>query len=177
MAKSKLGLTKSAVEVLSYIINENPVLKAEIDLPVQGDPNALGKIGELIINNNRFKNAFLNTVNVIALTVIRDNTWRNPWDEFTEKGVFRYGESVRELFVDIRDIMTIHDNDKTIVLCHYPMIEWDGYFRGTYHFYGHVHNNHDNQANKIMSNIDNAYNIGVDILGFMPRTADEIIKK
>ena len=86
-------------------------------------------------------------------------------------------KNFRDLFVDIRDIMTIHDNDKTIVLCHYPMIEWDGYFRGTYHFYGHVHNNHDNQANKIMSNIDNAYNIGVDILGFMPRTADEIIKK
>jgi hypothetical protein len=108
MAKSKLGLTKSAVEVLSYIINENPVLKAEIDLPIQGDPNALGKIGELIINNNRFKNAFLNTVNVIALTVIRDNTWRNPWDEFTEKGVFRYGESVRELFVDMANVYDYH---------------------------------------------------------------------
>ena len=103
MAK-KLGLTKSAVEVLSYIINENPVLKAEIDLPVQGDPNAIGKIGEIIINNNRFKNAFLNTVNEIALTVIKDNTWKNPWDEFTEKGVFRFGESVRELFVDMANV-------------------------------------------------------------------------
>jgi len=108
MAKNKLGITKSAVEVLSYIINENPILKAEIDLPVQGDPNALGKIGELIVNNDRFKNAFLNTVNVIALTVIRDNTWRNPWDEFTEKGVFRFGESVRELFVDMANVYDYH---------------------------------------------------------------------
>ena len=44
---------------------------------------------------------FLNTVNEIALTVIKENTWNNPWDAFTEKGSFRFGDSVRELFVDI----------------------------------------------------------------------------
>ena len=119
MAKNKtakdLGLkVNSAVEIMSYVINSDPTLSAEIDLPVQGDPNALPKLGELVSSNQRFKNAFLNTVNMIALTVIRDNTWRNPWDEFTEKGVFRYGDSVRELFVDLANVYDYHEYENDV---------------------------------------------------------------
>lgn len=50
-----------------------------------------------------------------------------------------------------------------------------GYYRNVLHFYGHIHNNFDNETNQYMSKVKNAYNVGVDIIGFMPRTLKEIL--
>ena len=112
---NRLGIkVNSASELASYIINQNPLLSAEVDLPVQGDENYIPKLGELISSDNRFKNAFLNTVNEIAMTVIRENTWNNPWDAFTEKGSFRFGDSVRELYVDIANVYDYHDYENDV---------------------------------------------------------------
>ena len=52
---------KNSAELLYYIINVTPELKNEIDLPVQGE--SILPIGRIIINNERYKNAFINTVN------------------------------------------------------------------------------------------------------------------
>lgn len=112
---NSLGIkVNSANELASYIINQSPILSAEVDLPVQGDKNFLPKLGELISSDNRYKNAFLNTVNEIAMTVIRENTWRNPWDAFTEKGSFRFGDSVRELYVDIANVYDYHSYENDV---------------------------------------------------------------
>ena len=94
--------TRNSSELLSYIINETPELKAEIDLPVQGE--SIVPIGKIIVDNERYKNAFLNTINVIGLTIIKDNMWSNPWDSFTEKGFLNRGQSIREIFVDIANV-------------------------------------------------------------------------
>lgn len=99
--KDVLSKTRNA-ELLSYIINQDPTLKAEIDLPVQGQ--SIAPIGKLIVSNQRYRNAFLNIVNVIGLTVINSKSWRSPWDEFTEKGTMNLGQTVRELYVDIADV-------------------------------------------------------------------------
>lgn len=83
----------------------------------------------------------------------------------------------RKLFVEIRDLKTITDGDQKIVLCHYPMAEWDGYFRGVLHFYGHIHNNYGNQSTRYMEDLPNAYNVGVDMpyMDFTPRTMKEVL--
>lgn len=94
--------TDNNAELLSYIINQDPVLSAEIDLPVQGE--SIVPIGKIIMSNQRYKNAFLNVINVIGLTVINDKRWRSPWDEFTEKGTMNLGQTVRELYVDIANV-------------------------------------------------------------------------
>lgn len=99
--KNVLSRTSNA-ELLSYIINQDPTLSAEIDLPVQGE--SIAPIGKLIVSNQRYRNAFLNIVNVIGLTVINDKRWRSPWDEFTEKGTMNVGQTVRELYVDIANV-------------------------------------------------------------------------
>ena len=112
---NNLGIkVNSASELASYIINQSPILSAEVDLPTQGDKDFIPKLGELISSDNRYKNAFLNTVNEIAMTVIRDNTWRNPWDAFTEKGSFRFGDSVRELYVDIANVYDYHEYENDV---------------------------------------------------------------
>lgn len=93
---------KSGAELLSYIINQTPELASEIDLPVQGE--SIKPIGKIIVNNERYKNAFINTINLIGLTIIDRNGWQDPWETFTNRGMLNYGGSVRELFVDIADV-------------------------------------------------------------------------
>lgn len=102
MAKSKdiLKATSNA-ELLSYIINTTPELAAEIELPKQGE--SIKEIGKLIIDNQRYRNAFINTINLIGLTVIKRNGWDDPWD-FTERGMLRYGQQIREIIVDLVNV-------------------------------------------------------------------------
>ena len=102
MGRIKSLKVNSNSELISYIINQDPVLSAEIDLPVQGESTA--KYGKLIMDNERYKNAFINTINLIGLTVIKRNEWENPWDVFTNRGTLRYGQSVRELILDLAKV-------------------------------------------------------------------------
>ena len=102
MALNKVLKVNSDSELLSYIINENPLLKSEIDLPVQGE--SIAPIGKLIVSNERYKNAFINTINLIGLTVIDRNYWEDPWENFTNGRIMNYGDSARELAVDIADV-------------------------------------------------------------------------
>lgn len=102
MGLNKVLNVKSDAELMSYIINTTPELASEIDLPVQGQ--SLAPIGKLIMSNERYKNAFINTINVIGLTVIDRNYWEDPWETFTERGSLQFGQTVREIAVDIADV-------------------------------------------------------------------------
>ena len=77
----------------------------------------------------------------------------------------------QDYFSTVKDIMKIKDNGRDVVLMHYPIEEWDGFFRGSYHLYGHVHNS-DNGLRVI----DRRYNVGVDVNDFEPKTLDELIE-
>lgn len=107
--KKSVLKAKTDAELLSYIINQDPILSQEIDLPVQGE--SIQPIGKIIINNERYRNAFINTVNLIGLTIIKRNGWDNPWD-FTLRGTLRFGQQVREL---ILDLCNVYDYNKELV--------------------------------------------------------------
>ena len=104
---------KTSAELLSYIINSDPVLRDNIDLPVQGE--SIAPIGKIIMNNQRYRNAFINTVNLIAVTVIKRNTWDNPWDNFTLRGNIRNGQSVREIINDLANVYDYNQEMKNDV--------------------------------------------------------------
>ena len=93
-------------ELLSYIINVTPELKEEIELPVQGE--SIAPIGKIIVSNERYKNAFLNTINLIGLTVIDRVYWQNPWRAFTDRGRLNFGQTVREIFVEMAKVYDYH---------------------------------------------------------------------
>lgn len=99
MSINKVLKVKQDSELLSFIINVTPELASEIDLPKQSDN--IADIGKLIMSNNRFRNAFINTVNLIGLTVIKRNGWDNPWEDFTIQGTLNFGQSVREIVLDL----------------------------------------------------------------------------
>ena len=113
MALSKVLKIKNDADLLSFIINQAPELSADIDLPVQGE--GIQKYGKIIVNNERYKNAFLNTINLIGLTIIDRNYWENPWEGFANRGSISFGQTVRELLVDIADVFDYqkYQNDGT----------------------------------------------------------------
>ncbi len=49
------------------------------------------------------------------------------------------------LFEWVRSYAELHDNNRKVILSHYPMICYNGQYRGdrTYMLYGHVHNTRD----------------------------------
>ena len=95
-------------EIISYFLNVNPELQAEIDLPVQGESSV--EIGRNIVDNARYRNKFINTVNLIGLTVIKENRWENPWDIFTNKGRLRFGQQIREIILDLAKVHDFNEN-------------------------------------------------------------------
>lgn len=102
MAINKVLKVKSDSDLLSYIINVTPELASEIDLPVQGE--SIQPIGKIIMSNQRYKNAFINALDLIGLTIIDRNYWEDPWETFTNRGTLNFGQSVREMIVDIADV-------------------------------------------------------------------------
>ena len=106
MGKNVLKATSNP-ELLSYIINQNPVLRENLDLPVQGQ--SIEPIGKIIMGNKVYRNAFINTINLIGLTVIKRNGWDNPWD-FTKRGTLRFGQHVREMIADLCNVYDYNAN-------------------------------------------------------------------
>ena len=78
-------------------------------------------------------------------------------------------------FAETADILDLPYENKRLILCHYPLAEWNAFFRGSYHVYGHIHNDRG-AAFQYMKTLDRALNAGVDINYFIPVTLDELIQ-
>ena len=76
----------------------------------------------------------------------------------------------RKCFVDIKEYCRVYDEGKKVVLLHFPMECWEGDKRGVIHLHGHVHKD-------LITKKENRYNVGVDIIGYAPKTLKEIISK
>ena len=87
-----------------------------------------------------------------------------------------HSHSFRKCFADIREYEIFRDGDTKIYLSHYPMCEWDGYMKGIYHFYGHIHNRTDGPG-LVMKIYPTAVNVDVQVNEYQPRTAAELIKR
>ena len=63
----------------------------------------------------------------------------------------------------VKDYHTFYYTKIKIILFHFPILEWDGYFRDSIHLYGHVHNCSKNmeQAKRIKVLGKRAINVGV----------------
>lgn len=83
-------------------------------------------------------------------------------------------QKAMEFFESVDDILEISDEGRRICICHYPMAEWPGYYRGAWHIYGHIHNN-KNEAYYIMKDKEKALNAGCCINNYMPVTFEELV--
>lgn len=106
---------------------------------------------------------------------------------------------LRQLFVEITPYKEIGDNynglNHNLVLCHYPILFWNGQHKGWIHLYGHVHMSdewgvyeqclrytNDYFKDKTLKGYTdcppaNAYNVGAALsyIDYTPKTLKEII--
>lgn len=140
------------------ISNWNKKVKPEDEIYILGDlsykcPDAgYQQLFNLIKNLNGKKHLIIGN---------HDRKWLKSYNNQCKEKLF---ESI-DIYKDIYD-----DQNRRVIMFHYPIEDWDGQYRGSYHLYGHVHNS-DN-GYKI---IPNRYNVGVDVNNFEPKTLDELI--
>ena len=77
-------------------------------------------------------------------------------------------------FTWVRDYATVKDNGKSLILFHYPIAVWDRQHYGAIHLYGHIHSNAPDHHPLVLE-LENAFNVGVDVWNYEPVTLDEIL--
>lgn len=91
----------------------------------------------------------------------------------------------KKRFVKITDYLEVQDDDKNIVLCHYPIPCFKNHFYGWYHLYGHVHRSFEHNmmehSRYLMRSLYQKqclmFNVGamMPYINYTPRTLSEII--
>lgn len=64
--------------------------------------------------------------------------------------------------------------DHVLVMCHYPMQEWDQFFRGAIHLHGHCHGNAPGQVT--LSAQIRRLDVSGDCHDFLPLCVDDILR-
>lgn len=78
----------------------------------------------------------------------------------------------RKIFKSISSYKRIKDNGRDVMLFHYPIEDWDGKYRGSYHIHGHIHNNKE----AIKTVIPNRFNVSAEVIDYTPKTLDQLIE-
>ena len=94
---------------------------------------------------------------------------RGNHDRFTQQAGF-----LPEQFVWVGDYYELCPDQRWLILCHYPFLEWNHCCYGAIHLHGHQHNRPiDNQWSRAAGLL--RYDVGVDANGFAPVSLPEIL--
>jgi len=157
------GLFKSVKERDETIIkNFNDVVGRKDDVYILGDVVSHSKkpIEEYLKRLNGNKHLIVGNHDV---DLLKDRKLRTYFDSIT---YFHY----------------IRESGYTLVLCHYPLLEWSGYHKKTLHLYGHIHNR---KTEEILENEETflkayqngrALNVCTMMNNYRPVTLKELIK-
>lgn len=98
---------------------------------------------------------------------------RGNHDHFMEQNTFMLYTQVSCCTFNDGWYKQMYDGDKEVVLCHFPILYWDGMDdRGSIHLYGHMHSRPDKQHPH-----KDAYNVGVDVNDYRPVTLEELLER
>lgn len=90
-----------------------------------------------------------------------DNTWLKKID-------------VNKYFEGVYDYLEISDEARWVVLSHYPLLDWNGKYRGSYHLHGHIHNI-ESEALRYSRKNPKMFNVSSDVINFEPMTLGQVI--
>ena len=80
----------------------------------------------------------------------------------------RYFDSIDKMY-------HLVDGKRNIIMCHFPIADWNRMHHGSYHIYGHIHNRKDDTY-YFMKKRERALNAGCMINGYMPVTFEELLE-
>lgn len=115
------------------------------------------------------------------LTKIEDKDVINSYlSKLEGRKIFILGnhdEYIREnykelLFEEVVEYKEIAVDGTLIVLCHYPILEWNKKNKGSICLHGHTHNHSPSGCG-----IERLFDVGVDANGFKPVSVNEIFKE
>lgn len=80
----------------------------------------------------------------------------------------------KDAFVWVKDYFELEWRGQYFILCHYPLLSWNGMYRGSFHLHGHQHNKQEyNLANRIAG--VRRFDVGVDANGMSPVSLEDIL--
>jgi len=94
---------------------------------------------------------------------------RGNHDRFVDEKGFDPG-----LFRWVKDYHVLRYEGKRFMLFHYPMEEWDQFYRGAYHLHGHRHGGPEVNVEARSRGL-RRYDVGVDANWFTPVSVEEIV--
>lgn len=118
-------------------------------------------LGDLAFGDGEMANTVLRKLNGSKTLIVGNH------DKFLKD--YKFDKS---LLKEISNYKEINEDGKKIVMFHYPIAEWNGFYKDSIHLYGHIHNHNIDY----MDNMKNTYNVGWDILR-EPMTLNEIINR
>jgi calcineurin-like phosphoesterase family protein len=82
-------------------------------------------------------------------------------------------EKLKHRFESFQDMLEIKQDGHLIVLCHYAMRTWNKSFYGSYHVYGHTHNQMPEDPHSL------SFDVGVDVpeWNFTPVRIEKVLEK
>lgn len=75
---------------------------------------------------------------------------------------------LREVFDSIYTYGIVDDGDEKVVLFHYPIDQWDGFYRGYYHIHGHTH------GDSTLAKLPRRFEACVEVTDYTPMTLTEL---
>ena len=114
-------------------------------------------------NSGELANRFLKRLNGKKYLIIGNH------DSFLKAKAFD-----KSAFEWIRHYAEIHDEGHSVILFHYPIAVWNKKHHNSIHLYGHIHSNTQDHHPMTYA-LGNAFNVGVDVCDFEPKTLKEII--
>ena len=96
---------------------------------------------------------------------------RGNHDYFVDKGDW---QKYSWLFEWVKDYHELNFKNQKFVLFHYPIAEWNGFFRGAIHLHGHQHNFAAYNLQQKQAGL-RRYDVGVDANNFSPVSLEAIV--
>lgn len=75
--------------------------------------------------------------------------------------LFTRDEYLQLGFQDARDYLELSFGWRRVVLSHYPLLEWNGFYRGAWHLHGHLHGKGSHFSFRVLD-------VGVDANNYIP---------
>ncbi|MDO4325485.1 MAG: metallophosphoesterase family protein [bacterium] len=94
---------------------------------------------------------------------------RGNHDQFVDREEFD-----RSLFEWIKEYYELQYENQWFILFHYPIEEWNGFFRGAIHLHGHQHNHETYNYANLEKGL-RRYDVGVDANRMYPVSIEEIL--